>query len=77
MGPKKKTGEGDEDTSTQELLNHYRKCCKELEVPICKLIDTKINEAKDEDTHVPEILVNEKLGEFGARALSNALMRAK
>lgn len=79
MGPKKKAkGKDDEeDTSTRDLLTYYKKNCKEFETPICKLLETKILEVLDEDLHLPEILINEKIGEFGARALANALMKTK
>lgn len=79
MGPKKKGGKKDEeeDTSTQDLLTFYKKNCKEFEVPICKLLEARINEVLDEGDHLPEILINEKIGEFGARALANALIKTK
>jgi hypothetical protein len=77
MGPKKKGKDEEEDTSTKDLLTYYKKNCKEYEISVCKILEGKILEVLDEDTHLPEILVNEKLGEFGARALSNALIRTK
>jgi hypothetical protein len=77
MGPKKKPGDGEEDFSTRDLLNLYRKNCKELEVPICKILESKLVEVVGEDANLPEILINEKIGEFGARALSNALIKTK
>jgi hypothetical protein len=78
MGPKKKGGKDDEeDTSTQDLLTIYKKNCKELEIPFCKLLESKINEVLDEGGHLPEILINEKIGEFGARAVASALMKTK
>lgn len=79
MGPKKKKGGKDEeeDTSTKDLLTFYKKSCKELEIPFSKPLEIKINEVLDEDDHLPEILINEKIGETGARALSNALMKTK
>ena len=78
MGPKKKTGKDQEDdTSTRDLLSIYKKSCKELEIPICKIFETKLLEVLDDEGHLPEILINEKIGEFGARAIFNALMRTK
>lgn len=79
MGPKKQKGKGqeEEDTSTKDLLTFYRKFSKELEVPICKPFEIKLNELLDEDQHLQEILITEKIGEFGARALANALKNTK
>lgn len=79
MAPKKKTKGKDEeeDTSTKDLLTYYKKFSKELEVPISKALEAKINEMLDEDIHLPEILINERIGEFGARALANALKSTK
>jgi len=78
MGPKKKAGKDqEEDTSTRDLLSLYKKFCKELEIPICKIFETKLLEVLDDEVHLPEMLINEKIGEFGARAIFNALMRTK
>lgn len=77
MGPKKKGKDEEEDTSTKDLLTYYKKNCKELEVPVCKFFEAKLNEVLEEDSHLPEILINEKIGEFGARALANALIKTK
>jgi hypothetical protein len=80
MGPKKKAAKGkddEEDTSTRDLLYMYRKNCKELEVPSCKIFESKVNEVLEEDAHLPEILINEKVGELGMRSLANALMKTK
>ncbi len=79
MGTKRKTKGKDEeeDTSTKDLLTYYKKYCKELEIPICKIFETKVNEVLEEDAHLPEILINEKIGEFGGRALANALKATK
>jgi hypothetical protein len=78
MGPKNKNGKDqEEDNSTRDLQSIYRKTCKELETPICKLFDTKLTELVSEDVHMPEILINEKIGEFGARAIVTGLMRTK
>jgi hypothetical protein len=78
MGPKKKSGKDqEEDTSTYDLLTIYRKSCKELETPVCKVFEEKLLLAIDEEVHLPEILVNEKIEEFGARAIVNALMKTK
>ncbi len=79
MAPKKKSGKGpeEEDFTTKELLNLYKKACKELEIPISKILESKLNEVLSEDQNLPEILVNEKIGEFGARALCTALTKTK
>lgn len=79
MGPKKKGGKKDEeeDTSTKDLLTYYKRNCKELEIPVCKLLENKLNERLDEELHLPELLINEKIGDFGARAISNALVKTK
>ncbi len=78
MGPKKKAGKDqEEDTSTKDLLNIYRKSCKEFEIPVSKVFETKLLDILDQEAHLPEILINEKIGEFGARALVNALMKTK
>jgi hypothetical protein len=78
MGPKKKAGKDqEEDTSTKDLLNIYKKSCKEFDIPVCKLLETKLLEALEEETHLPEILINEKIGEFGTRAIANALTKTK
>ena len=79
MGPKKqaaKQGE-EEDNSTKDFLTYYKKFCKELEVPIFKPLETKIGELIEEGGHLNEILINDKIGEFGARALFNALKAVK
>jgi hypothetical protein len=79
MASKKTKGKKDEeeDTSTKDLQTYYRKYSKEFEVPVCKILDTKLTEMLDEGSHLPEILINEKIGEFGARALANALKNTK
>jgi hypothetical protein len=79
MGPKKKAGKQgeEEDLSTKHLLFYYKKFCKELEIPPSKALIGKINEKLDEDLHMQEILVNEKMGEFGAKALADAMKKTK
>jgi len=79
MGPKKqaaKQGE-EEDNSTKDFLSYYKRQCKELEIQPFKPLETKINELLEEGGHLNEILINEKIGEFGARALFNALKAVK
>ena len=79
MGPKKqaaKLGE-EEDNSTKDLYTYYKRQCKELEIPLYKPLETKIAELQEEGGHLSEILINEKIGEFGARALFNALKAVK
>jgi hypothetical protein len=79
MGPKKKPGKQgeEEDLSTKHLLFFYKKFCKELEIAPSKDFISKVNEKLDEDLHMPEILLNEKIGEFGAKALADALKKTK
>lgn len=79
MGPKKqaaKQGE-DEDNSTKDFLTYYKRYCKELEIQPFKALETKIGELLEEGLHLNEILINDKIGEFGARALFNALKAVK
>ena len=79
MGPKKqvaKQGE-EEDNSTKDFLTYYKRYCKELEIQPFKPLETKINEYIDEGRHLNEILINEKIGEIGARAFFNALKAVK
>lgn len=79
MGPKKqaaKQGE-EEDNSTKDFLTYYKRYCKELEIQPFKSLETKITEILEEGGHLNEILINEKIGEFGARALFNALKAVK
>lgn len=81
MGGKKKGAgkEGDvEDVSTKELLKEYKKSCVALETPIYKPLEKKIVEVMEEgDNKLPEILINERIGEKGAQALANALKVVK
>jgi len=84
MGAKKKPEKGkggaeeEEDLSTKELLQHYKKNCIQMETPIFKPLEKKINELLDEgEIKFPEILINEKIGEAGARAIANALKSSK
>ncbi len=79
MAPKKKQAGKDEeeDLTTKELLNLYKKFCKELEVMPCKPLEININDKLSEDLHLNEILISEKVGELGMRALSTALIKTK
>jgi hypothetical protein len=79
MGPKKKpTKQGEEeDLSTKQLLSYYKKFCKELEILPSKELVKSLNEKVAEDLHMPEMLINEKIGEFGAKALADALKKTK
>ena len=79
MGAKKgKKGKGqeDEDNPTENFLPAYRKACKENEVTPSKSLLSKIEEIMDEGEDLNEILVNDRIGEFGARALATALRRS-
>lgn len=81
MGPKKgKKGKGkgneDEENPTENFFGLYKRCCKEFEtVPSATLL-TKTEECLDEGEDLQEILINEKIGEFGARALCKALQNS-
>jgi hypothetical protein len=81
MGPKKSGGgakAGDEeDVSTKNLLNIYKKTCKELEIPHSKQIENKILAQLEEDLHLPELLITDKIGEMGAKAIATALKKTK
>jgi hypothetical protein len=79
MGPKKQGGAAgdEEDFSTKNLLTIYKKTCKELEIPYSKLIEVKINIQLEEDLHLPELLITEKIGEMGAKAIATALKKTK
>lgn len=81
MGPKKKGGGAkageEEDLSTKNLLAIYKKTCKELEIPHSKALEDKINLRLDEDLHLPELLITEKIGEMGAKAITTALKKTK
>ena len=77
-GKKAKKGKGqeDEDNPTENFLPAYRKACKENEVTPAKTLVNKVEEIMDEGDDLNEILVNERIGEFGARALATALRRS-
>ena len=73
---KKGKGQEDEDNPTENFLPAYRKACRENEVTPAKTLVSKVEEIQDEGDDLNEILVNEKIGEFGARALAMALRRS-
>ena len=81
MGPKKgKKGKGkgneDEENPTENFFGLYKRCCKEFEtVPSATLLN-KTEECLDEGEDLQEILINEKIGEFDARALCKALQNS-
>jgi hypothetical protein len=81
MGGKKKEKKAKEvdvdDNSTKDFLTYYKRNCKELEIQTFKNLENKVNELIEENGHLSEILINEKIGEFGARALFNALKAVK
>ena len=81
MGAKKKEGKAkqvdEDDNSTKDFLTYYKKFCKELEIQPFKNLETKVMELIEEGGHLNEILINDKIGEFGARALFNALKAVK
>jgi Ran GTPase-activating protein (RanGAP) involved in mRNA processing and transport len=79
MGAKKgKKGKGqeDEDNPTENFLPAYKKACRENEVTPAKSLVNKVEEIMDEGEDLNEILVNDRIGEFGARALALALKRS-
>jgi hypothetical protein len=82
MGGKKKAEKktkvvDEDDFSTRDFFNYYKRYCKELEIQPYKNLETKLSELVEESGHLTEILINEKIGEFGARALFNALKSVK
>ena len=79
MGAKKKPNAKDavEDTSTKEFLREYKKSCVQFETPSFKPLEKKLVEVMEEgDSKLPEILVNERIGENGAKAIANGLRMA-
>jgi hypothetical protein len=81
MGAKKKEGKSsapdEDDTSTKDFLTFYKRYCKELEVQPFKKLEEKVTELIEEGGKLSEILINEKIGEFGAKALFSALKAVK
>lgn len=81
MGGKKKEKKAkqvdEDDNSTKDFLTYYKRYCKENEVQPFKNLENKVMELIEENGHLSEILINEKIGEFGARALFNALKACK
>lgn len=77
MGPKKQAKKGskeeDEDLSTLELLNLYKKNCKNQGIPFSKKIENQINEKIDDSTNLQELLIDEKIGEEGLIEFCKAL----
>ena len=76
-GEKKAKVVDEDDTSTKDLLTYYKKYCKELEIQPFKNLENKLTELIEENGQLSEILINEKIGEFGARALFSALKAVK
>jgi len=81
MGAKKKAaakGEVEEDLSTKEFQKEYVKSCTLFETPLFKPLYKKLQEVFEEgDGKLPEILINERIGENGAKAIANSLKLAK
>lgn len=76
MGPKKQKAKGkdeEEDTSTVDLLAIYKKLCRQNDVTYSKAIERQINERLEEDTHLQELLIDEKIGEESMIQFSKAL----
>ena len=70
---KKGKGQEDEENPTENFFGLYKKCCREFETQASPTLLNKIEECIDEGEDLNEILISEKIGEFGARALSKAL----
>lgn len=84
MGAKKKSGKGsgkpgeeEEDTSTRDLFYSYRKLSNALEAPISKTLEKKFAECFEMEEDLKEILVTEKIGWNGARALADSMKNVK
>ena len=84
MGAKKKgkgKGKGkqevEEDHSTKNLLQLYKKYSLTKEAPLSKVFEKKIQECIDNEEHIKEILVTEKIGSKGGSALGSALKEVK
>lgn len=81
MGPKKKgKGKGgkqeeEEDTSTEDLRKIYRKFCTDNSIPISKQFIKLIDDA--EGFPLKELLINEKLGPLGGKAIGESLKAVK
>jgi len=59
-------------------LREYKKSCVAFETPSFKPLEKKVVEVMEEgDNKLPEILINERIGEKGAMAIANALKLAK
>lgn len=79
MGAKKgKKGKGaeEEENPTENFLVQYKRACKENEVTPSKTLLNKVEECLEEGDDLNEVLINEKIGEFGARALATALKKS-
>ena len=66
MGAKKKTSSPEEDEalkmSMEQFWKVYKMNCKNLEIPISKLIKDKYEEAQDDDTVMQKFHIWEQLG---------------
>ena len=71
----KKKGQEDEEDPTENFIPAYKKACKECEVTPSAQLISKIEDMIDEGDDLNEILLNERVGEFGARALALGLKR--
>ena len=78
MGPKKGGGKvEEEDHSTRDLLSIYKKQVKENDAVLSKVLEQKLLDANENDVHLPEALINEKVGELGIKSFTTALMKVK
>jgi len=74
-GKKKGKGAEDEDDPTENFLPAYKKACKECEVTPSKQLISKVEDVQEDGDDLNEILLNDRVGEFGAKALALALRR--
>lgn len=81
MGPKKQGKAGkkpeEEDNSTKEFLTFYKKSCRELEFPVYKPLEAKVNTLLEEGSHLNEILIIEQFGLTGIKTITKALKATK
>lgn len=81
MGPKKQAKGGkkpeEEDNSTKEFSMQYKKSCRELEFPMYKPLEAKVNALNEDGSHLNEILVIEQFGLAGMKTITKALKATK
>jgi len=87
MGPKKQGGKGgkggkgkkpeEEDNSTKEFLLLYKKSCREIEIPIYKPLEAKVNKNIEEGVHLNEILIIDQFEPKSLKSITKALKATK